>query len=144
MTTAQDHLISSTSRKLTIRRRPDLEIRSQQFGDRAAWVVKDPVGLRYFRLQEQEFAILEMLDGESSLDELRARFQRRFVPEQITTAELHTFITSLHRWGLVVSDEPGQGQQLLARAPTSNTASASPRSSICSAFVCAASIRISF
>ena len=41
-----------------LRMRPDLICREQRTGSQEAWVVKDPVSLRYFTLTPQEFAIL--------------------------------------------------------------------------------------
>src|SRR5687768_10375192 len=70
-TTLFRSLVSSSSRKLPIRKRPDLRARRHRYQGRIYWVVKDPVGLQYFRFEEEEFAILQMLDGQSSLDEDR-------------------------------------------------------------------------
>ncbi len=63
MATLADSLVSSSSRKLPIRMRPDLRARQHRYQGRVYWVVKDPVGLQYFRFEEEEFAILQMLDG---------------------------------------------------------------------------------
>ena len=76
MATLAESLVSSSSRKLPIRKRPDLRARRHRYQGRIYWVVKDPVGLQYFRFEEEEFAILQMLDGESSLDEIADRFER--------------------------------------------------------------------
>ncbi len=77
--------------------------------------MKDPVGLQYYRFEEEEYAILQMLDGQSSLDEIGDRFERDFPPQTIRTEELQQFIGMLHRSGLVITDAPGQGQQLVKR-----------------------------
>src|SRR3954451_16117166 len=115
MATLADSLVSSSSRKLPIRMRPDLKARRQRYQGRIYWVVKDPVGLQYFRFEEEEYAILQMLDGQSSLDEIADRFERDFPPQTIKTEELQQFIGMLHRSGLVITDAPGQGQQLVKR-----------------------------
>ena len=106
---------SSTSRPLAIRKRADLEIRPHSSLGQQAWIVKDPLGLRYYRLQEQELAILNALDGRRSLDDIRRLYADRFPPARITAEELHSFITSLYAQGLIVVDDPGQGQSLLDR-----------------------------
>ena len=54
-----------------MRVRPDLTAERQRYQGRVYMVVKDPIGLNYFRFQEEEFAILNMLDGEVSLDEIK-------------------------------------------------------------------------
>ncbi len=115
MATLADSLVSSSSRKLPIRKRPDLDARRQRYQGRNYWVVKDPVGLQYYRFEEEEYAILQMLDGESSLDEIADRFEREFPPQTIRTEELQQFIGMLHRSGLVITDAAGQGQQLVKR-----------------------------
>jgi putative peptide zinc metalloprotease protein len=115
MVTLRDSLLSSSARMLPIRRRPDLVSRRQHYLGRSYWVVKDPVGLNYFRFQEEEYAILQMLDGQISLDEIKDRFEAEFPPQKITLEELQQFLGMLHRSGLVVTDLPGQGRQLRQR-----------------------------
>lgn len=115
MPTLADSIVSSSSRKLSIRVRPDLKARRQRYQGRNYWVVKDPVGLQYFRFEEEEFAILQMLDGDSSLDDIAERFEAEFPPQTIRVEELQNFIGMLHRSGLVLSNAPGQGVQLKER-----------------------------
>ena len=115
MATLAESLVSSSSRKLPIRVRPDLKARRQRYQGRQYWVVKDPVALQYFRFEEEEFAIMQMLDGESSLEEIAERFAAEFPPQTIRTEELQQFIGMLHRSGLVLTDAAGQGVQLRKR-----------------------------
>ncbi|MBC7337609.1 MAG: PqqD family protein, partial [Clostridia bacterium] len=115
MVTLADSLLSSSARPLPIRKRPDLLAQRQRYEGEVYWVVKDPVGLNYFRFQEEEFFILNQLDGRSSLDEIKARFEAEFPPQKITLEELQQFIGMLHRSGLVVAAAPEQGRQLLKR-----------------------------
>jgi putative peptide zinc metalloprotease protein len=115
MVTLRDSLLSSSARALPIRKRPDLAVQRQHYLGRSYWVVKDPVGLNYFRFQEEEYAILQMLDGETSLDEIKDRFEAEFPPQKITLEELQQFLGMLHRSGLVVADVAGQGRQLRKR-----------------------------
>jgi putative peptide zinc metalloprotease protein len=115
MATLAQSLVSSSSRKLPIRKRPDLRARKHRYQGRIYWVVKDPVGLQYYRFEEEEYAILQMLDGQLSLDDIAERFEREFPPQTIRTEELQQFIGMLHRSGLVITDAAGQGQQLVKR-----------------------------
>jgi len=115
MPSLADSLVSSSARKLSIRKRADLSARRQRYQGRAYWVVKEPVGLNYFRFQEEEFAILQMLDGQISLDEIKERFEAEFPPQKITVEEIQQFLGTLHSSGLVVIDVPGQGRQLHER-----------------------------
>jgi putative peptide zinc metalloprotease protein len=115
MATLADSLVSSSARVLPMRMRPDLLARQQRYLGQMYWVVKEPVGLHYFRFQEEEYAILQMLDGQTSLDEIKIEFERRFPPEKITVEELGHFVGMLHRNGLVIANVAGQGEQLLKR-----------------------------
>ena len=115
MTTLAESLISSTSRPLTLRMRPDLSARRHRYHGRTFWVVKEPVGLNYFRFHEEEYAILGMLDGRSSLEEIKEQFEQEFAPQKITYHDLLQFVGMLHRSGLVISESTGQGPQLRKR-----------------------------
>ena len=115
MATLAESLISSTSRPLTLRMRPDLSSKQQRYHSRTYWVVKEPVGLNYFRFHEEEYAILCMLDGQSSLEDIKERFETEFTPQKITFQDLQQFVGMLHRSGLVISEAMGQGKQLKKR-----------------------------
>ena len=116
MATLADTLRSSTGRRLALRIRPDLIATRQRYQGRAFWIVKDPVGLHYFRFQEEEYAILQMIDGDCSLDDIKEQFEAKFPPQKIKLEELGNFVGMLHKSGLVLSEAPGQGVQLKKRA----------------------------
>jgi len=113
--TLHDSLVSSSARSIPIRRRSDLSARRQRYLGRSYWIVKEPVGLNYFRFQDEEYAILQMLDGETSLDEIKERFEEEFPPQKITLDELQQFLGQLHRSGLIIVGVPDQGRQLRKR-----------------------------
>jgi len=115
MATLADSLSSSTARALPVKRRPDLVTERTRYQGTLYWVVKDPLALAYFRFQEEEFAILNMLDGRTSLDEMKRRFEKEFAPQKITLEELGRLVGMLHRSHLVIADMPGQGTQLVKR-----------------------------
>jgi putative peptide zinc metalloprotease protein len=95
--------------------RPDLVTERQTWQGGTYWLVKDPLTLKYYRFEEEEFAILQMLDGAASSDDIRQRFERQFAPQRITAAELQQLAANLHRSHLVIADAAGQGEHLLAR-----------------------------
>ncbi|MDG2223395.1 MAG: hemolysin D [Rubripirellula sp.] len=115
MTTLAESLVSSSSRPLTVRKRPDLTANRQRYQGTGYWVVKEPIGLQYFRFHDEEFYILNMLDGHVSLQQIKDGFERRFAPQKITFGDLQQFIGMLHRSGLVISNSPGQGKALRER-----------------------------
>ncbi len=118
MATLAESLISSSSRSLTVRKRPDLTHTRQFYQGTGYWVVKEPVGLQYFRFHDEEFFILNMLDGHVSLQQIKDGFEQRFAPQKITFGDLQQFIGMLHRSGLVISNSPGQGKALRKRGRT--------------------------
>lgn len=116
MVSLNDSLVASSSRPLGLRMRADLTARRHRYQGRSYWVVKDPVGLRYFRFQEEEFAVLNMMREGASLNGIKEKFEKQFAPHKITLLDLQHFVGTLHRSGLVISDAPGQGKQLKKRA----------------------------
>ncbi len=115
MVTLSGSLVSSSARALPVRVRPDLKAKQQRYLGQMYWVVKDPVGLKYYRFQEEEYAILHMLDGQASLDEIKVEFEQRFPPQKITVEELGRFVGMLHKSALVIASVAGQGEQLVKR-----------------------------
>src|SRR4029077_3172174 len=98
---------------LQIRR--DLIVRRQRWQGREYWTIKDPLTLKYFRFENEEYAILSMVDGRTSIDEIRERFEDTFAPQRISAPQLQHLLTMLHRGNLLVADARGQGTELLKR-----------------------------
>ncbi len=100
---------------LRLRGRADLAVRRQVYQGCTSWVIKDPLSLRYFRLREEEYAVLAWLDGRRSLANIKRAYDARFSPRRIEAGDLWQYIVSLHQSGLVIADAPGQGEQLRKR-----------------------------
>ncbi len=115
MASLQDSFVNSAQRVLQLRKRPDLQSRRHQYQGRAYWVIKEPVGLNYFRFHEEEYAILNWIDGKRSLQTIRDEFQAKFAPQRISLQELQQFVGMLHRSGLLISNASGQGRELRRR-----------------------------
>jgi putative peptide zinc metalloprotease protein len=106
---------SVAQRPVALRKRPDLISEACRIGKRLLWRVKDPVSLEYFEFSEQEYAILEMLDGSATLSSIQRSFEKSFVPLQLGLGPLQQFLYRLHEAGLVLATTPGQGDNLLQR-----------------------------
>ncbi|MDR2169981.1 MAG: hypothetical protein LBP59_07560 [Planctomycetaceae bacterium] len=115
MVSLQDSLVSSSARILPVRVRLDLFARRQQYLGRIYWIVKEPLGSRYFRFQEEEYAIMGLLDGTRSLDDIKREFENMFPPQKITLEEVQNFLGQLHQSGLIITSTPEQGKELLKR-----------------------------
>ena len=92
MATLADSLTSTTARAIRLRTRPDLTSRRQRYRGQIYWVVKEPIGLNYFRFHEEEFAILQMLNGQNSLEDVKEEFEREYAPQKISFQDLQQFI----------------------------------------------------
>jgi len=105
----------SSQRPLPLRMRGDLVTHPLQFAGDEYWGVKDPVSLRYFQFQAEEFFILRQLNGSRSGAEIIDAFERRFTPQKLNPQELAAFTASLHEQGLILANSTGQAAPLLER-----------------------------
>ena len=60
--------------------------------------------------------MLQMLDGQRSLEEIKEQFEAEFPPQKVTLSDIHQFVGQLHRSNLVVSEAPDQGKSLYKRS----------------------------
>lgn len=103
-------------RQVRLRLRRNLLIVEQRQGQRIFHVVKDPVSLRYFRLETgQEFAA-RLMDGKHTLEDIQKAFEQKFRPERLTLEELEAFGNQLLQGGLAENISNQAGRLLLDRA----------------------------
>ena len=115
MVSLANNFIASTARKLPVKCRADLTIERQHYLGQTYWILKDPVGFRYFRLQEEEYALLKLFDGNHSLDEIKTTFEKQYSPQKISLDELQHLLGQFYQNGLIVASAPNQGEELLKR-----------------------------
>ncbi|MEO1971683.1 MAG: hemolysin D, partial [Pirellulaceae bacterium] len=99
----QDIYLASSRRPLELRMRVDLVAQRQNYLGRRYWVLKDPLTLEYYRFEEEEYFLLQSLAGHINLQQLKDRFEQQFTPQKIALSELHRFLGTVHRNGLVTS-----------------------------------------
>src|SRR5262245_6347961 len=109
---------SSAARPVPLQMRRDLVVQRQRWQGREYWTVKDPLALKYYRFEDEEFAILSLLDGQTSSETIRERFERQFAPQRLSALQLQHLLVMVHRSNLLIADSPGQGQELLTRDPS--------------------------
>jgi putative peptide zinc metalloprotease protein len=102
--------------QVRLRLRPNLELSARSEGGQTVHVLKDPVSLRYFRLDERQLFLARLMDGAHSLEEIRDAYERCFRPDRLPAEELEAFAAQLANAGLIVNDSPLAGRLLLARA----------------------------
>ena len=115
MITPTGSMTASSERPIRLRMRADLDTCRQTYLGRSYWVVKDPLKLKFYRFEEEEFAILRMVDGRASAAEIQHRFARQFAPQRVTLTQIESLVSHLFQHALVVSDAPEQGRQLYQR-----------------------------
>ena len=93
--------------------RPDLKVVRIPYQRTPSWVVKDPVSLKYYRFQAEQFKILELVDGARSLEQIRDDFQREFPSSHLSLEEIQQLVSDLYKSSLVYSTRYGQGPALM-------------------------------
>ena len=106
-------MVASNQRPIPLRKRADLVVAKIDYLGVGYQVIKDPIALKYHRLQLEQYRILELLDGKRSLEKVRDDLKSEFPTLQITLSDIQQLITDLHKKGLVVSDRPGQGAAVI-------------------------------
>ena len=110
---------SSSQRPIPLKIRPDLRVKSIDYLGVSYIVIKDPVGLQYHRLQEEQYHALELLDGDRSLEQVKDDLRDRYPTLHLTMSDVQQLITDLHKKGLVQSLRTGQaGSLVLERRKT--------------------------
>ncbi len=94
---------SRTSAPLRVCLRPDLVFSRIEDGQGIRWHVKDPLALKFYQFDEQEFELLRMLDGQSTIDELLTAYRRRFAPLYLSARQFLFFVSDARRKGLLLS-----------------------------------------
>ncbi|MBM83372.1 MAG: hypothetical protein CMJ78_22665 [Planctomycetaceae bacterium] len=113
MAAASSSLTPSTQRPIPLQAREDIIFERIEYLGIGYWVAKEPVGLKYYRLQPEQYHALQLLDGERSLEQIREELQRQLPTVRLQYADIQHLVTDLHEKGLVYSKRPGQGIALI-------------------------------
>ncbi|MDA0282340.1 MAG: hypothetical protein O3B13_08115 [Planctomycetota bacterium] len=108
-------MIPSTQRAIPLAVRADLVVKRIDYLGVGYWVIKDPAGLKYFRLQQEQYHVLNLLNGERSLEQLREEMLRIMPTVRLQLSDIQHLITDLHEKGLVCSNRSGQGAALIKK-----------------------------
>lgn len=113
MSTMDSSMIPSSQRPIPFMIRPDLVVQRVEYRGVVSWVVKDPVGLKYHRLDPEQYRCLQLLDGHSNLEQLNEKLAEEFPTLHLQLTDVQGLVTELHRKGVVFSNRPGQGPAFL-------------------------------
>jgi putative peptide zinc metalloprotease protein len=106
---------SERRKQVRLKCRPDLEAHAQRYEGRSFHVIKDPVNLKYFRFNDQEYFVFRSLNGEQTLEQIQKSFESSFRPERLTLEDLEVFARQLVQNGLVQHESPNAGQRLFEK-----------------------------
>jgi putative peptide zinc metalloprotease protein len=114
---ATENLNDPAERRKAVRLkvRPDLQIYAQKYEGKTFHVVKDPVCLRYYRFNQQEYFVFKLFDGEHTLEQIRDSFEDQFKPQRLEYQDLEAFARQLVTAGLVQHEQQGAGKHLFER-----------------------------
>ncbi len=94
--------------------RTDLIISTQTHQGKLAYVVKDPITLRYFRIRPTEYAVMKMLDGHTAISEVKERLAQ--LGHEIPDEELQAFLQQLGAANFFENVLPNQSETLYRMA----------------------------
>src|SRR5262249_5864976 len=72
--------------------------------------LKDPVSLRFFRLDARQRFAVDLMDGKRTLEDIRQAYEKAHRPERVTLEELEGFAAQLLASGLAEIDSALGGQ----------------------------------
>lgn len=109
------HSDQSTSfdRPIPYRRRVDLVIAWIKYRGVKHAVIKDPLALKYHQLSPEQYAVLDRLDGERSLKQIRTEVQAEFPTEHFSLMDIQGLVIDLQEKQLLTALRLGQGPALL-------------------------------
>ncbi|HUR55680.1 MAG TPA: site-2 protease family protein [Gemmataceae bacterium] len=102
-------------KQVRLKVRPDLQVFEQKYEGKLYHVVKDPVCLRYYRFNKQEYFVFHLFDGEHTMEEVQQAFEEEFTPQRLEHNDLEGFARQLVTAGLVQNEQPGAGKHLFTR-----------------------------
>src|SRR5580704_638141 len=117
LTEETENLNNPAERRKSVRLkvRPDLQIFEQKYEGKSFHVVKDPVCLRYYRFNQQEYFVFQLFSGDHTLEQVRDRFEDEFKPHRLEYQDLEAFARQLVTAGLVQHEQQGAGKHLFER-----------------------------
>jgi putative peptide zinc metalloprotease protein len=107
--------LGQAAEHLQVKLRPDLIVQPQFYEGMTHYVVKDPIGLKYFRFKIEEYFLLQQFNGKNTLQDVKRSFERKYRPQTISIEDLTRFVAQLHEAGIAQIDSPDQAKVLIRR-----------------------------
>ena len=100
-------------KQVRLKVRADLITTEQRYEGKRHYVVKDPVSLRYYRFNEQEYFVFKHFDGKHTMEETQKAFEAEYRPQRLTHEDLEAFARQLLTAGLVQHQSNRAADELL-------------------------------
>ncbi|MEQ1902963.1 MAG: hypothetical protein ABL888_02100 [Pirellulaceae bacterium] len=107
--------VSAAQTPVRLKMRGDLSADRQRYQGVEYWVIKEPIGQKYYQFPPHVYFLLQQLDGSRTVEQIIDRYHDEFAPKRIDREQLQQLLQRFHKDGLVISDLPGQGTELLKR-----------------------------
>jgi len=107
--------VATPRRPLAFVRRADIEVVPLRSAEQPCFVLSDPVTQDHFQLTAEEHFVWSRIGPSASLADLQTAFQRAFAPRRISVEQLSRFVERLYAQRLIVSQRPGQTEELQRR-----------------------------
>jgi len=98
---------SSADLWIGMRTRPDLIVQEVILQGQQSWVVKDPLSMKFYRLQEAEYVVFEALREKTNYRTLKQILDRRFPEASTRLGMIQQLVIQMQRMGLLISDSTG-------------------------------------
>ena len=112
MAVLENSNLSSDKRPIQLRKRSDLVLQETVYQGEKCWIVKDPVAMKYFRLQTPEKIAFDLVDGQCSYSDIKLALEKELPEEKIRITDIHMLVNSFHKNGLLISNAGGQAAPL--------------------------------
>lgn len=109
----------SGAKSVPWRKRADLHFVPLESDGQPVWGIKDSLNLNYFELSDEAYFVLNELDGQNSVEDIRRAFELRYRPRVISSEELNGFVAQLIAQNLLIADGFGYGRALVAKRKVS-------------------------
>src|SRR5262245_53020612 len=100
-------------KQVRLKVRADLIITEQRYEGKRHYVIKDPISLRYYRFNEQEYFVFKHFDGKHTMEDTQKAFEAEYRPQRLTHEDLEAFARQLLTAGLVQHESSKAADELL-------------------------------
>ncbi len=92
--------------------RQELEVTEQIYDGQRYFVIKDPLSLKYYRFNREEYFVLDLLRQPSTVESVKQAYLNEFNSDDLDNQEIGLFVSDLLKKNLVMAHQPHRDQLL--------------------------------